>query len=68
MYGMDISSLAHSLSYYAKLLANHSIITLHSKSHLLITNPTGTLTADFSVDLVNLRGMLPFLQYHIIIS
>lgn len=68
MYSMDISSLAHSLSYYAKLLANHSIITLHSKSHLLITNPTGTLTADFSVDLVNLRNTGGRVTYHIIIS
>lgn len=65
---MDISSLAHSLSYYAKLLANHSIITLHSKSHLLIINPTGTLTADFSVDLVNLRNTGGRVTYHIIIS
>jgi len=68
MYSMDISSLAHSLSYYAKLLANHSIITLHSKSHLLIINPTGTLTADFSVDLVNLRNTGGRVTYHIIIS
>lgn len=68
MYSMDISSLAHSLSYYAKLLANHSIITLHSKSHLLTTNPTGTLTADFSVDLVNLRNTGGRVTYHIIIS
>lgn len=65
---MDTSSSAHSLSCCTTLLANHSPITLNSKSHLLFRCPTNTHTADLSVGLVHLCGILALLRFYTIVS
>lgn len=65
---MDTSSSALSLSCCTTLLANHSPITLNSKSHLLFRCPTNTHTADLSVGLVHLCGILALLRFYTIIS
>lgn len=65
---MDTSSSAHLLPCCTTLLANHNPITLYSKSHLLFSSPTDTHTADLSVGLVHLCGILSLLRFYIIVS
>ena len=67
MDSTDTSSSAISLSYYTTLLTNHNATTLHSKNHLFLRSPTGTLIAEFSGNLVHTYGTLSFLRFYIIV-